>query len=72
MTATDAALEAARIAQAERRYRARLTREAQHAGNPTLVQAITDAWEPIRLFQREMNRYGRYERQEPEGVVVND
>lgn len=71
MNATDAALEAARIAQALRRERARIAREALHAGNPAVVEAIREAWEPIRLFQQELN-HGRYERQEPEGVVVND
>jgi hypothetical protein len=72
MNAADAAWEAAHAAREERRYKARLARETALAGNPAAAQAVRDAWEPIRLWQKELRGYGRYERAEPEGVVRND
>ena len=72
MNAVDTAHEAAHRAREARRQVVRLAREARLVGNPAAAQAVRDTWEPIRLFQQEMKRYGRYEQTEPEGVVRND
>lgn len=72
MNAADTAWEAAHRAREAQRRAARLAREAALSGDPAAAQAIRDAWEPYWLFAQEMNRDGRYERAEPEGVVRND
>jgi hypothetical protein len=72
MNAADTAWEAAHRNREERRRLARIARESALRGDDAAAQAVRDAWEPMYLFQQEMKRHGRYERQEPEGVIRND